>query len=149
LQHLREQNALLQQQQRDEEQQRWQQYNQQMELEASIEATSPLEMTTDAPMAVLPPFEPTCIFRDHSQMDDIQCPIMQCSKHPSCTIRDPKCCAYFNYQMLIFVADFLESKCMQDQYFVLYGTALGAFRNHTILPHTGEPQMGCCQGLQG
>jgi hypothetical protein len=135
---LREAKQWLDQQRQQLDQGRQQQHtNVQQGQEAD---TPPLEMTTDAPMAVLPPFEPTCIFRDHSQMDDIDCPIMQCFKHPSCTIHDPRCCAYLNYQMLIFLAAYLESKCMHDQYFVLYGTALGAFRNHTILPHTGGPR---------
>jgi hypothetical protein len=99
-------------------------------------------MTTDAPMLVGPPFEPTCIYTDEfSSLDeDIGCPLLYCSRHPSCTIRDPRCCAYFNYHLVIFLSEFLKSKCMHDQYFMLYGTALGAFRNHTILPHTSESQ---------
>jgi hypothetical protein len=102
--------------------------------------TSLLGPTTDAPMATLPPYEPTCILKHLAQMDDIKCPVLQCSKSPFCSVHDPRCCAYFNHQILMFVADYLESKCLEDQYYLLFGSALGAFREHSVLLHTGATE---------
>lgn len=69
--------------------------------------------TTDAPMAVLPPFEPTCIADNLERYETWGCPVIFCSLHPSCTIYNTSCCSYLNYMMLSDVHDFLASKCLQ------------------------------------
>lgn len=69
--------------------------------------------TTDAPMAVLPPFEPTCIADNLERYETWGCPVIFCSLHPSCTIYNTSCCAYLNYQMFSDFHDFLASKCLQ------------------------------------
>lgn len=102
----------------------------------------PLGPVTDAPMLVLPPFEPTCLATDLARMQTWGCPIMQCSQDPSCTVHNTSCCAYLNYQMLSFLDDFLASKCLQDEYLVVFGSAIGALRNKTILPHTEDIDLG-------
>jgi hypothetical protein len=67
---------------------------------------------------------------------------MKCVQDPSCTIYNTSCCAYLNYQMLSFFDDFMTSKCLQDEYFIMFGTAIGALRNKTILPHTEDVDFG-------
>lgn len=103
---------------------------------------SPLGPTTDTPMPVLPPFAPTCIASRDNDMNRISTPILVCSKDISCTIDDPKCCMHLNWKLLMFFDKFMASKCLQDEYVLVHGTALGAIRNETILYHTpGEKQV--------
>lgn len=95
--------------------------------------------TTDAPMMVLPPYAPTCkvkkLGRDTGKFG---CPIMSCRMDANCTLHDPSCCAYLHYEMLTFFHRFLASKCLQHEYVLAHGTALGAVRDHTIIPHTQD-----------
>lgn len=102
---------------------------------------SSLGPVTDAPMMVLPPFEPTC-FESNLKMLSFGCPVMECARDPSCTVFNTSCCAYFNFQMLSFFDNFLGSRCLQDQYQAVYGTALGAIRNKTIFAHTEDVDLG-------
>jgi hypothetical protein len=65
--------------------------------------------TTDAPMKVQPPFEPTCLATDLTKMETWGCPVILCNKDPSCTVQDPTCCSYLNFQVcahkrVVFVA---------------------------------------------
>jgi hypothetical protein len=93
-------------------------------------------------MAVLPPFEPTCIATDLLDMEQWGCAVLECSRDPSCTVHNISCCTYLNYQMLSFLDDFLVSRCLQDEYFVVFGTALGAIRDQSIFPHTEDLDVG-------
>jgi len=91
--------------------------------------------TTNAPMKVLPPFEPTCIATQLSRMETWGCPVIMCNKDPTCSVHNTSCCAYLNYQMLSFLHDFLASKCLQDEYLVC--TAAQGFLHFCIwTPHT-------------
>lgn len=36
----------------------------------------------------------------------------------------------------------MSSKCLHNEYVILHGTALGAMRNQTILPHTEDVDLG-------
>lgn len=105
-------------------------------------SAKPLGPTTDAPMKVLPPFEPTCIADKLDRMETWGCPVMFCSLDPSCTIYNTSCCAFLHYQMLSFLHDFLASKCLLDEYLAMFGTGLGAVRNHTIIPWTEDLDVG-------
>lgn len=104
------------------------------QVAAAAAAASKLGPTTDVPMMVQPPYSPTC-FVDRDKTWLFGCPIIECSGSKSCTVDDPKCCVYINYRMLTFFSRFLESECLQGEYVLAYGTALGAVRNQTILPH--------------
>lgn len=104
--------------------------------------SSPSWMTTDAEMLPLPPFQPTCIANRLERMDTWGCPVMMCNKDSSCTVHDPSCCAYLNYQMLSFLHDFLAAKCLHKEYLVMYGTGLGAVRNQTVIPWTEDLDLG-------
>jgi hypothetical protein len=53
---------------------------------------------TDAPMMPQPPFAPGC-FPSIFKMHQAGCPIMDCSLDPGCTVTDPSCCAYVNFQV--------------------------------------------------
>jgi hypothetical protein len=103
---------------------------------------SPLELTTDAKMLPLPPFEPTCIATNLERMETWGCPVIMCNMHPSCTIHNTSCCAYLNYQMLSFLHDFLASKCLDKEYLTMFGTGLGSVRNQTIIPWTQDIDLG-------
>jgi hypothetical protein len=102
----------------------------------------PVGPTTDAAMSVLPPFEPTCIATELLYMERWGCAVLECSRDPSCTVHNISCCTYLNYQMLSFLDDFLVSRCLQDEYFVVFGTALGAIRDQSIFPHTEDLDVG-------
>lgn len=91
--------------------------------------------------AVLPPFEPTCFARV-KDMHTFGCPVMDCIRDPSCTVSNTSCCAFLNLQMLTFFDRFMADSCLQDEYLVVFGTALGAFRNQTILPTTEDIDLG-------
>jgi hypothetical protein len=106
------------------------------EQQTSSSKPGSLGPLTDAPMKVLPPFEPTCIADDLHRMETWGCPVIFCSLDPSCTIHNTSCCAYLNFKMLSFLHDFLASKCLQDEYLTMFGTGLGAVRNQTIIPWT-------------
>lgn len=97
---------------------------------------------TDEPMMVLPPFEPTCIATDLSHMASWGCPVMRCSQDLSCTVTNTSCCAHLNYEMLSTFDAFMSSKCMDDEFFVMFGSAIGALRDETILPHTEDVDLG-------
>jgi hypothetical protein len=94
--------------------------------------------TIAVPMMALPPYPPTCINNTLDEVYKAVCPIMDCRTDADCTVHDPSCCAYLNYQMLTFLDRFLKSKCLQDEWILTHGTALGAVRDKTILPHTHD-----------
>jgi hypothetical protein len=77
-------------------------------------------------MMVLPPFAPTCkvkiLGKDTGKFG---CPILSCRMDANCTIHEPSCCAYLHYEMLSFFNRFLASKCLQHEYVLAHGTALG------------------------
>lgn len=105
--------------------------------------------TTDAPMMVpMVPYEPMC-FAHTKHMAKLGCPVIKCARDASCTVRNISCCAYFNNEILRFFDRFMSQKCMDSTYLVVYGTALGAIRDQTILPHTEDLDLGLTpQGLQ-
>lgn len=113
-----------------------------MPAQARKPVFKPLGPITDAPMATLPPFEPTCLATDLARMQTWGCPVMHCSQDPSCTVYNTSCCAYLNYEMLSFFDSFMASKCLPDEMFVMFGTAIGALREQTILPHTEDVDLG-------
>lgn len=94
---------------------------------------------TDAPMLPLPPFEPTCFA---TSMDQAGCPVLACRRDQACGVHDPSCCAFLNFEILKFLDDFMNLRCLQQEWVVLYGTALGALRDQTILPHTEDLDIG-------
>lgn len=100
-----------------------------------------LGVQTDAPMRVLPPFEPTCIAPDAS-MEQMGCPLLDCRRDKTCHVRNPTCCAFINFEVLSFIDRSMTLKCLQHEWLVLYGTSLGAMRNQTILPHTEDVDIG-------
>ena len=93
---------------------------------AAAAAAAGLGPTTDVPMMVLPPFAPTCkvkiLGKDTGKFG---CPILSCRMDANCTIHEPSCCAYLHYEMLSFFNRFLASKCLQHEYVLAHGTALG------------------------
>lgn len=93
---------------------------------AAEAAAAGLGPTTDVPMMVLPPFAPTCkvkiLGKDTGKFG---CPILSCRMDANCTIHEPSCCAYLHYEMLSFFNQFLASKCLQHEYVLAHGTALG------------------------
>jgi hypothetical protein len=100
-------------------------------------------------MMVLPPFQPTCFAKWDDDMYKFGCPDMYCSKDPACTVDNPKCCMHLNYKLLVFFDKFMSAKCLQNEYLLLHGTALGAMRNKTILYHTADVDVGVTlHGLQ-
>ena len=60
----------------------------------------------------------------------------------SCSTRNTSCCAFINLQMMLFFDQFLTSKGLEGQYTLVYGSVLGAVRNHTVLPHTSDVDFG-------
>lgn len=95
--------------------------------------TSLLPQTlTGAPMPVLPPFAPTCLvaFENSTQLG---CYPMNCSLSDNCTIGDQACCAFYNYRMLEDVSRILRSKGLAGEFVLVYGSALGAALNSTVL----------------
>jgi hypothetical protein len=95
--------------------------------------TSLLPQTlTGAPMAVLPPFPPTCLvaFENSTQLG---CYPMNCSLSDNCTIGDQACCAFYNYRMLEDVSRILHTKGLAGEFVLVYGSALGAAVNSTVL----------------
>jgi hypothetical protein len=82
--------------------------------------------TTDVPMMVLPPFAPTCkvkiIGKDTGKFG---CPILSCRVDAACTIHEPTCCAYLHYVMLSDFHKLLASKCLEQEFLLAHGTALG------------------------
>lgn len=87
----------------------------------------------DAPFPALPPFEPACLvrFEDRAQLG---CRPVNCSLAASCTVQDKSCCAYLNFRMLHDLDRILYSKGLQGEYALVYGSALGAARNQSVLP---------------
>jgi hypothetical protein len=67
---------------------------------------------------------------------------MNCTLDISCTVTNKSCCAYYNWQLLRDFDVFLTSKGLGDEYALVYGTALGALRNHTIMGHTHDVDVG-------
>jgi hypothetical protein len=57
-------------------------------------------------------------------------------------VTNTSCCAYYNWQLLRDFDAFLTSKGLGDEYALVYGTALGALRNHTIMGHTHDVDIG-------
>jgi hypothetical protein len=104
----------------------------------AVQASSQLGPTPAVPMMALPPYPPTCINNTLDAVYKTVCPILDCRTDANCTVHDPSCCAFLNYQMLTFLDRFLKSKCLQDEYILAHGTALGAVRDKTILPHTHD-----------
>lgn len=100
--------------------------------------TAHFGLATDTPMMTLPPFQPTCFVDRDDDMYKFGCPILSCDKDPSCTVDNPACCMHLHWKMLTFIDRFLESKCLQDEYLLAHGTALGAVRNKTTLYHTND-----------
>jgi hypothetical protein len=93
------------------------------------------------PFAYLPPFEPTCdVAYDYRHR--VGCYPMNCTLDISCTVTNTSCCAYYNWQLLRDFDAFLTSKSLGDEYALVYGTALGALRNHTIMGHTHDVDVG-------
>lgn len=86
----------------------------------------------DGPMPALPPFEPTCLVRFEDR-HLLGCRPLNCSLDATCTAQDKRCCAYFNVRMLDDVDRLLHLKGLQGQYALVYGSALGAARNQTVL----------------
>jgi hypothetical protein len=95
---------------------------------------------TLAPMPPLPPFQPTCLVRFENRTL-LGCPPMNCSLAESCSVDDTSCCAYYNLRMLHAFDRLLLQKGLQGQYTTVYGTALGAARNQSILGHTHDIDM--------
>lgn len=93
--------------------------------------------TTEAPMRVFAPQLPLC-FPDQPEMNLMGAPVINCAMDKSCNVADPRCCAYINFEMLKFLDSFLASKCLEGEWLVVYGTALGGLRNGTILAHTQD-----------
>ncbi|WIA14349.1 hypothetical protein OEZ85_002878 [Tetradesmus obliquus] len=93
--------------------------------------------TTEAPMRVFAPQLPLC-FPDPVEMNRMGAPVMNCALDARCNVGDPRCCAYINFEMLKFLDSFLSSKCLEGEWLVVYGTALGGVRNGTILAHTQD-----------
>lgn len=93
---------------------------------AAAAAARGLGPTTDAAMMLLPPFFPTCKMQ-HVGLDTgkFGCPILSCRLDASCTITDPSCCAYLHYEMLTDFHQFLAKKCVEHEYVLAHGTALG------------------------
>jgi hypothetical protein len=85
-------------------------------------------------MPALPPFEPTCSV-DFADRASVGCLPMNCSLAGTCTVGDKACCAYYNHRMLVDFDNLLQRKGLHGEYALVYGTALGAARNGTILGH--------------
>lgn len=95
---------------------------------------------TLAPMPALPPFQPTCLVRFENRTL-LGCRPMNCSLAESCSIDEATCCAYYNLRMLNAFDRLLLQKGLQGEYSVVYGTALGAARNQSVLGHTHDIDM--------
>jgi hypothetical protein len=93
------------------------------------------------PLCYLPPFEPAC-HAAWNIKEVTACLPVNCSLAHSCTVADKACCAYYNFQMLRDFDAFMTSKGLGDEYTLVYGTALGALRNRTILAHTEDIDIG-------
>lgn len=93
------------------------------------------------PFDYLPPFEPTC-YAAWDTGEVLRCDPINCSQAVSCTVNDKSCCAYYNFQMLRDFDAFLVSKSLGSQYAIAYGSALGAYRDHTVIAHTQDIDMG-------
>jgi probable UDP-sugar transporter A4 len=70
------------------------------------------------------------------------CPNITCSMESSCTVYNSSCCNYLNQELLSFMVAFLHAKGLDREYFGVYGTALGAMRDGTILPWTMDVDLG-------
>lgn len=68
----------------------------------------------------------------------VQCPVINCALDSWCTTSNKSCCAYINLQIMLFFDQFLYSKGLEGQYTLVYGSALGAHRNNTVLAHTTD-----------
>jgi drug/metabolite transporter (DMT)-like permease len=66
------------------------------------------------------------------------CPTLSCSMDASCLITNSSCCNYQNLQLLSFWVAFLHEKGLDDEYFGVFGTALGALRDGSIMPWTND-----------
>lgn len=44
--------------------------------------------------------------------------------------------------MMLFFDQFLASKGLEGEYLLVFGSALGALRNRTVLPHTSDVDFG-------
>lgn len=105
-------------------------------------AAASLGPSTDSLMMSQPPFTPGC-FPGVSSMQDLGCPLMDCSQDASCSVHNTSCCVYFNYQMLDFLDRFLTAHCLQQEYMLVYGSLLGAVRETDgILAHTEDVDLG-------
>lgn len=92
---------------------------------------------TRACMPVLPPMEPVCFVPPESR-SSLGCPTLHCSLAAKCTPADRTCCAFLNLQMLVFLEQYLTSKGLGNELTLVYGTALGAMREHRVLPWTTD-----------
>ena len=67
------------------------------------------------------------------------CPVVNCSLEASCSAaKDTTCCNHLNLEMTSFLVAFLHSKGLDKGMFGVYGTALGAVRDGTIMSWTPD-----------
>ncbi|CAM2699469.1 unnamed protein product [Rotaria socialis] len=69
-----------------------------------------------------------------------ECSSLQCSYSTQCTTKNETCCAYILKHFLVFLDGFFRSHNLT--YVVIYGSLLGAVRDHTIIPWTHDIDVG-------
>jgi hypothetical protein len=103
-------------------------------------------LETMYPSATLPTLEIDELWRWNSTIGWSDCAKIECSMRPSCTFQQVDCCAYHGlYLTRVLHSIILELKNPEEPSFplaTLFGTALGAYRNAAMLPHSPDVDFG-------
>jgi hypothetical protein len=76
------------------------------------------------------------------------CPIVNCSLASTCTSRNATCCMHFMRKMWDFLVRFAAAHGMEDEYFAVYGSVLGALREKEgMVPWSEDMDIGASSRL--
>ena len=106
-------------------------------LQGGAAALDCFSSSSSVPPGRLPPFNQTCWITIFGR-SRLGCFPLSCSKRDNCTVFDEGCCAHLNYQLLLDFDKFMAQKGLSEEYFLTFGSALGAEREKSIIPHTDD-----------
>jgi hypothetical protein len=71
------------------------------------------------------------------------CAHLNCKRHVSCVVTDPGCCMFYTARLVAFMARFLAAMGLEQDWFAVYGTVVGAIRQPGgLLPWTNDIDIG-------